>query len=175
MLPPPLKKKKVEESPNDIPDVLQGEIARLDQRFKVCICVCVRVAPYPYPSAFPPSQFLNLSCLFQVSLDPTQQPGSRSVQLLCWLDDRHLPCVPPVSLSVPEDYPHSPPRCHMAPHEHSSTQFLCAVQKALASRIRKLPSRFSVSQLLDTWEMSVRQASAPTQTPVSAATVLMGL
>jgi hypothetical protein len=37
MLPPPLKKKKVEESPNDIPDVLQGEIARLDQRFKVCI------------------------------------------------------------------------------------------------------------------------------------------
>ena len=112
---------------------------------------------------------------FQVSLDPTQQPGSRSVQLLCWLDDRHLPCVPPVSLSVPEDYPRSPPRCHMAPHEHGSTQFLSAVQKALASRIRKLPSRFSVSQLLDTWEMSVRQASAPTQTPVSAATVLMGL
>ncbi|XP_069697565.1 mediator of RNA polymerase II transcription subunit 15 isoform X2 [Periplaneta americana] len=144
MLPPPLKKKKVEETPNDIPDVLQGEIARLDQRFKV-------------------------------SLDPTQQPGSRSVQLLCWLDDRHLPCVPPVSLSVPEDYPRTPPRCHMAPHEHSSTQFLSAVQKALASRIRKLPSRFSVSQLLDTWEMSVRQASAPTQTPVSAATVLMGL
>ena len=36
MLPPPLKKKKVEEIPNDIPDVLQGEIARLDQRFKVC-------------------------------------------------------------------------------------------------------------------------------------------
>jgi hypothetical protein len=39
MLPPPLKKKKVEETPNDIPDVLQGEIARLDQRFKVCIYV----------------------------------------------------------------------------------------------------------------------------------------
>lgn len=37
MLPPPLKKKKVEEMPNDIPDVLQGEIARLDQRFKVCV------------------------------------------------------------------------------------------------------------------------------------------
>jgi hypothetical protein len=41
MLPPPLKKKKVEESPNDIPDVLQGEIARLDQRFKVCVCMHV--------------------------------------------------------------------------------------------------------------------------------------
>lgn len=35
-LPPPLKKQKVEESPSEIPDVLQGEIARLDQRFKVC-------------------------------------------------------------------------------------------------------------------------------------------
>lgn len=35
MLPPPLKKKKVEEPVDDIPEVLQGEIARLDQRFKV--------------------------------------------------------------------------------------------------------------------------------------------
>ncbi|XP_075211650.1 mediator complex subunit 15 isoform X2 [Lycorma delicatula] len=144
MLPPLVKKKKLEEAPDDIPEVLQGEIARLDQRFKV-------------------------------SLDPTQQAGSRSVQLLCWLDDRHLPCVPPVSLSVPEDYPSSPPRCHLSPHEYSATRFLAAVQSALESRVRKLPGRFSVSQLLDTWEMSVRQACAPTQTPVSAATVLMGL
>lgn len=37
-LPPPLKKQKVEEQPSDIPEVLQGEIARLDQRFKVCSC-----------------------------------------------------------------------------------------------------------------------------------------
>lgn len=110
-----------------------------------------------------------------MSLDPTQQVGSRSVQLLCWLDDRHLPCVPPVSLSVPEDYPSSPPRCHLSPHEYSATGFLAAVQSALESRVRKLPARFSVSQLLDTWEMSVRQACAPTQSPVSAATVLMGL
>ncbi|KAG5338611.1 MED15 polymerase, partial [Acromyrmex heyeri] len=35
-LPPPLKKQKIEESSSEIPDVLQGEIARLDQRFKVC-------------------------------------------------------------------------------------------------------------------------------------------
>lgn len=40
-LPPPLKKQKIEESPSDIPDVLQGEIARLDQRFKVtCLSLC---------------------------------------------------------------------------------------------------------------------------------------
>ncbi|XP_057327713.1 mediator of RNA polymerase II transcription subunit 15-like [Microplitis mediator] len=142
-LPPPLKKQKVEESVSEIPDVLQGEIARLDQRFKV-------------------------------SLDPAQQNGSKCIQLICWLDDRHLPCVPPVSVSVPSDYPLTPPRCVMAPHEYT-TAFLSAVQKALTARITKLPRRFSVSQLLDTWEMSVRQASAPTQTPIAANTEIIGL
>lgn len=141
---PPLKRKRVEEPTSDIPDVLQGEIARLDQRFKV-------------------------------SLDQNQQPGSKTIQLTCWLDDKHLPCVPPVSLSVPEDYPKTSPSCHMASHEYNATQFLSAVQTALLARIKKLPKHFSVSQLLDTWEMSVRQASAPTQTPVSATTLLMGL
>ncbi|XP_011167767.1 mediator of RNA polymerase II transcription subunit 15 isoform X2 [Solenopsis invicta] len=143
-LPPPLKKQKIEESPSEIPDVLQGEIARLDQRFKV-------------------------------SLDPAQQSGSKCIQLICWLDDRHLPCVPPISVTVPADYPSTPPRCVMAPHEYEATTFLCAVQKALNARIAKLPRRFSLSQLLDTWEMSVRQASAPKETSITASTVLMGL
>lgn len=34
-MPPPLKKQKIEEPTPDIPDILQGEIARLDSRFKV--------------------------------------------------------------------------------------------------------------------------------------------
>lgn len=117
----------------------------------------------------------KLISLFQVSLDPAQQNGSRCIQLICWLDDRHLPCVPPVSVTVPADYPLTPPRCVMAPHEYEATTFLCAVQKALNARIAKLPRRFSLSQLLDTWEMSVRQASAPTHVTVTASTVLMGL
>jgi hypothetical protein len=60
MLPPPLKKKKVEETPNDIPDVLQGEIARLDQRFKVRIYTEVNLllmmqdtGPSSNPKRFP--------------------------------------------------------------------------------------------------------------------------
>lgn len=141
---PPLKKAKVEEPTSEIPDVLQGEIARLDQRFKV-------------------------------SLDPNQPPGSKSIQLTCWLDDKNLPCVPPVSLIVPEDYPKTAPTCQMTAHEYNATQFLSAVQTALLARIKKLPKHFSVSQLLDTWEMSVRQASAPVQTPISTTTLLMGL
>lgn len=125
-------------------DVLQGEIARLDQRFKV-------------------------------SLDPSQQPGSKMIQLLCWLDDKHLPSVPPISLIIPENYPKSSPKCHMVAHEYNATQFLSAVQEALLARIKKLPKYFSVSQVLDTWEMSVRQASAPSYIPVSTTTLLMGL
>ncbi|XP_050308770.1 mediator of RNA polymerase II transcription subunit 15 [Anthonomus grandis grandis] len=131
---PPLKKLKLEEPTSDIPDVLQGEIARLDQRFKV-------------------------------SLDPNQQPGAKSIQLTCWLDDKQLPCVPPISLIVPEEYPKESPTCQMASHEYNATKFLSDVQTALLARIKKLPKNFSVSQLLDTWEMSVRQAAAPSHAP----------
>lgn len=144
-LPPPLKHRKIETDPsNEIPDVLQGEIARLDQRFKV-------------------------------TMSPLKQPGSRSVQLMCHLDDKHLPCVPPVSLTVPEDYPKNSPICYMSPHDYDATKFLKDVKRALLARIENLPQHFSVSQLLATWEMSIRQASAPVYLPVSATTVLMGL
>ncbi|GLV41804.1 Mediator complex subunit 15 [Carabus blaptoides fortunei] len=144
-LPPPLKRKNIDSEPSsDIPDVLQGEIARLDQRFKL-------------------------------TMSPLKQPGSRSVQLMCHLDDKHLPCVPPVSLTIPEDYPKNSPVCYMSPHDYDATNFLRDVKKALLSRIENLPQHFSVSQLLATWEMSIRQACAPVHIPVSATTVLMGL
>ncbi|CAG9825305.1 unnamed protein product [Phaedon cochleariae] len=141
---PPLKKVKIEEPTSDIPDVLQGEIARLDQRFKV-------------------------------SLDSNQQPGSKSIQLICCLDDKHLPCVPPISVVVPEDYPRISPTVHTAPHEYNATEFLSTVQGALNARVKKLPKHFSVSQLLDTWEMSVRQASQGSSKAVDTFALLMGL
>ncbi|XP_058807599.1 mediator of RNA polymerase II transcription subunit 15 isoform X2 [Phymastichus coffea] len=130
-LPPPLKRQKIEETPSEIPDVLQGEIARLDQRFKI-------------------------------SLDPTQQNGSKCIQLICWLDDKHLPCVPPVLITVPADYPTVPPKCVLTSHEYT-TPYLNSVQKALDARLAKLPRRYSVSQILDNWEMSVRKACAPSK------------
>ncbi|KAL7297856.1 hypothetical protein TKK_0008885 [Trichogramma kaykai] len=128
-MPPPLKRQKTEETSCEIPDVLQGEIARLDQRFKV-------------------------------SLDPAQKTGSKCIQLICWLDDKHLPCVPPISVTVPIEYPSVPPRYVLTNYEYA-TPYLNAVQSGLNARLTKLPTRFSLSQLLDTWEMSVRQASAP--------------
>lgn len=141
---PPLKRKRVEESESEIPEVLQGEIARLDPRFRV-------------------------------SLDPNQQRGSKIIQLLCGLDDKYLPCVPPINIIVPEDYPITSPQCIMADHEYSRTKFLKAVQNALLARIKTLPKCFSVSHLLDTWEMSVRQASSNSDVPISATAILMGL
>ncbi|XP_059483853.1 mediator of RNA polymerase II transcription subunit 15 isoform X2 [Neocloeon triangulifer] len=144
LMPPPPKRRALEPI-DDIPEVLQGEIARLDQRFKV-------------------------------SQNPNQHPGSQAIHLICWLDDRFLPCVPPICLTVPEDYPASPPKCDLAADEYASTPFLTSVEKALAARIHKLPGLYSVSQLLDTWEMAVRQASSPAQNnSISSITVLVGM
>lgn len=56
-----------------IPHILQGEIARLDQKFKV-------------------------------SLDPAAQMGTKTIKLVCCLDDKYLPCVPPVSVSIPGNF-----------------------------------------------------------------------
>jgi mediator of RNA polymerase II transcription subunit 15 len=130
--PPPKKHRGVEEDHQgtDIPDVLQGEIARLDQRFKV-------------------------------NLDPLQHSGAKTIHLICQLDDRNLPCVPPITVTVPENYPQQPPQCDTSSDEYDSTPFLQCIQRALLSRLMMMPDKFSITSLLDTWEMSVRQACAP--------------
>lgn len=50
--------------------MLQGEIARLDQKFKV-------------------------------SLDTSAQNNTKSIKLICCLDDKRLPSVPPVNVNIP--------------------------------------------------------------------------
>lgn len=127
-----------------IPHILQGEIARLDQKFKV-------------------------------SLDPAAQMGTKTIKLVCCLDDKYLPCVPPVSVSIPEDYPSTAPGCYLIDQEYNATPFLSSVQKALTSRISKLPRQYSLSNLLDTWEMSVRQACSPVIVPPTTGSVLLGV
>uniref|UniRef100_A0A6B2EAP3 Mediator of RNA polymerase II transcription subunit 15 n=1 Tax=Phlebotomus kandelakii TaxID=1109342 RepID=A0A6B2EAP3_9DIPT len=148
-LPPPAKQARlnVEEVPSgapEIPHILQGEIARLDQKFKI-------------------------------NLDPSAQIGTKTIKLVCCLDDKYLPCVPPVSVSIPDDYPSTAPTCNLMEQEYNATPFLVAVQKALTARISKLPRQFSLSHLLDTWEMSVRQACAPVVVNPSQTTVLLGI
>lgn len=150
-LPPAKRRRQLSEgdtmtttNSNEIPHLLQGEIARLDQKFKI-------------------------------SLDSSAQIGTKTIKLVCCLDDKHLPCVPPVSVSIPEDYPSTAPLCNIIEHDYSATPFLLAVQKALNSRISKLPRQYSLSHLLDTWAMSVRQACSPAYVEATPTTILMGM
>ncbi|XP_035207183.1 mediator of RNA polymerase II transcription subunit 15-like isoform X2 [Stegodyphus dumicola] len=124
---PPPKRRKVEDDSAEISDVLQGEIARLDQKFKV-------------------------------QLDPIQHLGSRTVNLICQLDDKNLPCVPSISITVPENYPEKPPQCYTTKDEYESTSILQSIQQVLSTRLSTMPQKYSITSLLDTWEMSVRQA-----------------
>lgn len=115
----------------EIPHILQGEIARLDQKFKI-------------------------------NLDGTGQVvETKTIKLICCLDDKYLPCVPPVSILIPEEYPMVSPTCHLTDQEYDATPFLKLVQQSFVARLDKLPLLFSLTHLLDTWEMSVRQACSP--------------
>ncbi|CAH2065932.1 unnamed protein product, partial [Iphiclides podalirius] len=142
-LPPPQKMPKLDEPTMEIPDVLQGEIARLDSRFKVSL------------------ETMQLS------------GGSGAISLVAQLDDVRLPCVPAVHVAVPRDYPaHAPARLRTrTPRADQHRAFLARVDQAMDARCARLPKSCSVGQLLDAWEMSVRQACAPnatTYTPVPA-------
>ena len=134
-LPPLPKKKKMDHGHSsqgsDIPDVIQGEIARLRSQFKV-------------------------------NLDPSQ-PSQKSniIHLTCQLEDPNLPSVPPISVTLPPSYPETSPICDAEMTEYYSTPFLSKVQEALTARLGKMPARFTLSQLLSAWEMSVRAACSP--------------
>uniref|UniRef100_A0A6P4F5D1 Mediator of RNA polymerase II transcription subunit 15 n=1 Tax=Drosophila rhopaloa TaxID=1041015 RepID=A0A6P4F5D1_DRORH len=148
--PVPSKRPRVNEKSSpfeqDVPHVLQGEIARLDSKFKV-------------------------------KLDTTSQINNKAIRLICCLDDKRLPSVPPVSVSVPEEYPWQAPDCSLTEQEYSATPFLQTVQQALIARMSKLPKNYSLSHLLDTWEMAVRQACSPQSKPRSLCelTTLLGV
>lgn len=150
-MPPPIKRRKHSEPDETttgqlvVPHVLQGEIARLDQKFKV-------------------------------SLDPSTLPtGSSVIKLVCCLDDKYLPCVPPISAIIPEGYPMVSPSCKLIEQEYNSTPFLISVQGALAARVSKLPKLFSLTHLLDTWEMAVRMACSPKRIEPTSISVMMGV
>ena len=73
---PPLPASPSEsEEEEEIPDVLQGEIARLEPRFKVW-------------------------------LSPSQPAGETgAIQLVCQLEDKDLPTVPHINVTIPANYP----------------------------------------------------------------------
>lgn len=120
------KRRLEEEERHNIPNVLQGEVARLDVKFLV-------------------------------NLDPSFCSNNGTVHLVCKLDDKNLPSVPPLQLSIPADYPDQSP--HWADGEQYGTNsFLQTVHRNMTSKLLQLPDKHSVTELLNTWAQSVRQA-----------------
>ncbi|ELR50914.1 Mediator of RNA polymerase II transcription subunit 15, partial [Bos mutus] len=121
------KRKFEEDERQTIPNVLQGEVARLDPKFLV-------------------------------NLDPSHCSNSGAVHLICKLDDKDLPSVPPLELSVPADYPAQSPLWINRQWQYDANPFLQSVHQCMTSRLLQLPDKHSVTALLNTWAQSVHQA-----------------
>ena len=130
-LPPLPRTPPGEENEEQIPDILQGEIARLDPRFKVWLD---ESQPYGNPS---------------------------SVEIVCQLDDRDLPALPNLYVRIPKNYPDTPPETNLGDPDYLTTPFLREVFSALSSRLDKMPVQYTLSQVLTAWELSVRSACSP--------------
>ncbi|XP_052510931.1 mediator of RNA polymerase II transcription subunit 15 isoform X3 [Budorcas taxicolor] len=121
------KRKFEEDERQSIPNVLQGEVARLDPKFLV-------------------------------NLDPSHCSNNGAVHLICKLDDRDLPSVPPLELSVPADYPAQSPLWINRQWQYDANPFLQSVHRCMTSRLLQLPDKHSVTALLNTWAQSIHQA-----------------
>ncbi|XP_019721971.1 mediator of RNA polymerase II transcription subunit 15 [Hippocampus comes] len=121
------KRKQDEDERQTVPNILQGEVARLDVKFLV-------------------------------HLDPAHCSNNGAVHLLCKLEDKNLPSVPPLQLSVPADYPDQSPYWSDHADQYGANHFLQAVHRTLASKLLQLPDKHSLTEILHTWAQSVRQA-----------------
>ncbi|MEJ1283405.1 mediator complex subunit 15 [Cricetulus griseus] len=121
------KRRFEEDERQSIPNVLQGEVARLDPKFLV-------------------------------NLDPSHCSNNGTVHLICKLDDKDLPSVPPLEISVPADYPAQSPMWIDHQWQYDANPFLQSVHQCMTSRLLQLPDKHSVTALLNTWAQSIHQA-----------------
>lgn len=148
---PPAKKRRLSDDqvvptlPNEIPHILQREIARLSSKFKI-----------------------NLD-------QTTHTMSSNKITLVCCLDDRQLPPVPPLTIVIPEDYPSASPQCTIVDYEYDGSEFLGKVQKALKARISKLAKMHSLTHILETWCLAIRQACNPNYIEPTTETVMLAI
>ncbi|KAM9094412.1 mediator of RNA polymerase II transcription subunit 15 [Sarcophilus harrisii] len=123
----PRKRKYEDDEKQTIPNVLQGEVARLNPKFLV-------------------------------NLNPSHCSNNGTVHLICKLDDKNLPSVPPLELSVPADYPAQSPLWIDKHWQYEANPFLQSVHQYMTSKLLQLPDKHSVTALLNTWAQSIRQA-----------------
>ncbi|XP_028681276.2 mediator of RNA polymerase II transcription subunit 15 isoform X2 [Erpetoichthys calabaricus] len=124
---PSRKRKSDDDERQTIPNILQGEVARLNPKF-------------------------------MVNLDPSHCSNNGTVHLICKLDDKNLPSVPPLQLSIPADYPDQSPQWADDAQQYEANPFLQTVHRNMTSKLLQLPDKHSVTALLNTWAQSVSQA-----------------
>jgi len=101
---------------------------------------------------------------FHAKYDPLHKKGSNCIGIICTMNDKNLPSVPPLHVEVPEDYPTTSPVCRTADSAYDATEFLRKVKSVLESQVEHMPNTYSLTALLDVWEMSVRKACEPVST-----------
>jgi len=101
-------------------------------------------------------ELARLCSRFQVKRGSNTGVTQSNTLLQCSINDLNLPAVPPIEISVPQNYPFSSPECKTA--NYNANPFLQKVQRQLSSRLQRMPERYSVTSVLDAWESSIRQA-----------------
>ncbi|BFZ18959.1 hypothetical protein BsWGS_21999 [Bradybaena similaris] len=132
--PPASRKRKAEEAketPDELPDLVQGEIARLGSRFIVSVD----------PRHHSRSDAFHLVCKLEEPLLPSVPP-----------------LLVTVPKAYPGSSPQCDPASCPG---YDSTEFFQNVEKNLSTHLCSLPNRFCLTQLLRAWEMSVRKATDP--------------
>lgn len=64
----------------------------------------------------------NNTISIQVDLDQLHLIGSQDLHLVCRLEDKFLPSVPPLRVIVPRDYPRTAPFCDSQQTDYGENQ-----------------------------------------------------
>ncbi|KAH9410267.1 mediator complex subunit Med15 [Tyrophagus putrescentiae] len=110
--------------------VLEGEIARLDARFVVRPLMASK-------------RFCGTS---------------KTHMLLCRLEDLSLPCVPPIKVYIGDSYPTTAPFYDIEQEDYQATPFFLKLYDYFAGNLMSMTGTYTLTQLLLTWERSIRQA-----------------
>ncbi|KAJ6216042.1 hypothetical protein RDWZM_010542 [Blomia tropicalis] len=113
---------------NVVNETLQGEIARLDTRYTV------------RPLVF-----------------NKHVANTRSQCIMCKMDDLSMPCVPPLTVYISEEYPDVSPHCQLNEYEYDTSEFFKLLYKVLRRNLDTMQSCFTLTCLLGTWERTIRQ------------------
>lgn len=105
-------------------------------------------------------ELAKLERKFRISLDPLQYEGSRTWTLLCHLESKELPCVPPIQIKLFANYPDMAPLCALDAGQYQSSGFLRRLHTLFTVTLDRLPVLHSFSAILDRWvSTTFRQSS----------------